>query len=147
MWGRDCYFAAGSIDSVAIAANPQDSIVKKELYQKADSVFAELVKRIPDNYLGYFWRARVNALIDPETTQGLAKPYYEQTVAILEKSDNKNNGNKRELIESYQYLGYYYYLKEDFPNSKLYWNKILEIDPSHAVAKQALEGLQTEGTK
>ena len=32
--------------------------------------------------------ARVNSLRDPETTQGLAKPYYEAALSILEqKSD------------------------------------------------------------
>lgn len=139
MWGRDCYFAAGAIDSVAIAADSLQANVRQKLYQTADSLFAEVINRSPDNYLGYFWRARVNAIIDPETVQGLAKPYYEQAAELLEKS-NKNN--KRELIESYQYLGYYFYLKEDFPNSKIYWNKILTIDPSNTVAQQALEGIK-----
>jgi tetratricopeptide (TPR) repeat protein len=139
LWGRDCYFAAGAIDSVAIAADPGEANVRQKLYATADSLFAEVTTRSPDNYLGYFWRARVNAIIDPETVQGLAKPYYEQTIALLEQSD-KNN--KRELVESYQYLGYYYYLKNDFENSKIYWNKILTIDPSNAVAQQAIEGLK-----
>ncbi|MGV8091641.1 MAG: hypothetical protein AB2L24_07245 [Mangrovibacterium sp.] len=139
LWGRDCYFAAGAIDSIAIAADPQQANVRQELYQTADSLFAEVITRSPDNYLGYFWRARANANIDPETVQGLAKPYYEQVIALLEQS-GKNN--KRELVESYQYLGYYYYLKEDLDSSKIYWNKILTIDPSNAVAQQALEGLK-----
>lgn len=139
MWGRDCYFAAGAIDSVAVASKPAEADVRQKLYLTADSVFAEVANRLPDNYLGYFWRARVNAIIDPETVQGLAKPYYEKTIELLE---NSNKNNKKELVESYQYLGYYYYLKEDFPNSKIYWNKILTVDPSNTVAQQALEGIK-----
>ena len=138
-WGRDCYFAAGAIDSVAMANDPLKIEVRKNLYLKADSIFGELAVKTPDNYLGYFWRARVNAILDPNTETGLAKPYYEKVIEILEQP-NKNN--KKELLEAYQYLGYYYYLKEDFVNSKIYWNKILVIDPNNAMAQQAIEGMK-----
>ena len=30
-----------------------------------------------------FWRARTNSALDPETSQGLAKPYYEGVAALL----------------------------------------------------------------
>ena len=43
----------------------------------------QVAAKVPDNYLGNFWRARVNSLRDPETTQGLAKPYYEAALSIL----------------------------------------------------------------
>ena len=71
--------------------------------------------------MGYFWRARVNAILDPNTELGLAKPYYEKVVEILEKTNTAER--KKEMIEAYQYLGYYYYLKEDMTNSLIYFNK------------------------
>lgn len=46
------------------------------------------------------------------------------------------------MIECESYLGYYYFLKEEYEQSKVYWTKILEIDPENATAKQAMEGLQ-----
>ena len=52
---------------------------------EADTIFAQVAVKVPDNYLGNFWRARVNSLRDPETTQGLAKPYYEAALSILEQ--------------------------------------------------------------
>ena len=143
-WGRDCYFAAGAIDSVTIAANPLKGDERKALYQKADSIFGDFANRYPEHYMGYFWRARVNAILDPETTLGLAKPYYEKVTELLEKPGNEK---KKELIEAYQYLGYYYYLKEDVTNSLLFWNKIIGIDPNHTVALQAIDGMTKQNKK
>ena len=131
LMGRLYYIAAGSS-----TANETE----KEAYlKKADEIFAEVSQRVPDNYLGYFWRARTNAMADPESTEGLAKPYYESALALLEK---KADASKSLLIECVSYLGYYYFLQKDYEKSKAYWNKILELDPENATARQALQGLQ-----
>lgn len=107
--------------------------------KKADEIFAEVAQRVPDNYLGYFWRARTNAMADPESTEGLAKPYYEAALNLLEK---KADASKALIIECESYLGYYHFLQKDYEQSKVYWNKILTLDPENETAKQALQGLQ-----
>jgi len=113
---------------------------KQPLYlAEADTIFAQVAAKVPDNYLGNFWRARVNSLRDPETTQGLAKPYYEAALSILEQ---KPDSIKSVLVECNSYLGYYYFVKEDYNQSKLYWNKILEIDPGNETATKALQGIK-----
>jgi len=140
IWGRDCYFAAGAIDSAAIAQNPAKADERMALYLKADSIFGDFSIRYPEHYMGYFWRARVNAILDPETETGLAKPYYEKVAEILEKTNNAER--KKEMIEAYQYLGYYYYLKEDKSNSLIYFNKIIAIDPNNSVATEAIKGIE-----
>lgn len=134
---RDYYFAAGAIDSVAIARNAARAQTKKEYLAKSDSLLAIVISNAPDNFLGYQWRARVNTLIDPTTDQGLAKPYYEQTAQILEKTQKNTAG----LLEAYQYLGYYYFLKHDNEQSLMYWNKILSVDPTNTKAQEAVKGL------
>ncbi len=132
--GRLYYFAGSG------AANlPDHRVRQKELLMQADSLFAEVARKTPENYLGNFWRARTNSLLDPETTEGLAKPYYEAALTILE---NKPDASKSLLIECNSYLGYYYFVKNDFAVSKQYWNKILGIDPSNETAKKALDGLK-----
>ena len=70
---------------------------------------------------------------------GLAKPYYEQTLAIVEaKADAKYNSI---INECSRYLGFYYYQKKDWVQSKVYWNKILAINPKDEVALRAIDGL------
>ena len=130
LYGRLNYYAA--TDSAC-----QD---KQPVYlAEADTVFAQVAAKVPDNYLGNFWRARVNSLRDPETAQGLAKPYYEAALGILEQ---KPDATKSVLVECNSYLGYYYFVKEDYDQSKLYWNKILEIDPGNETATKALGGIK-----
>lgn len=113
---------------------------RKAALVSADSVFAVIAKEAPESYLGNFWRARAHSALDPETTQGLAKPYYEEVAALLaEKNDPRYNSA---LVECYSYLGYYYLVANKLPESKEYWNKILAIDPANATAKRALEGIK-----
>lgn len=128
-------------------ADPAVAALAKESLLNADKAFATVTERIPDSYLGYFWRARTNALLDPETTQGLAKPYYEQVASIIV---GKGDGsNPTELLEAYQYLSYYYYLLFDKSKSasdkeqvKLYSEKMLELDPANTVAPQLLDAIK-----
>lgn len=108
--------------------------------QAADSVFALVAEQAPDSYLGDMWRARTHSAMDPETTEGLAKPYYEKVVDVL-LAQNEPRYNSA-LIECYSYLGYYYLLKSDYATSKEYWNKILAIDPTNATANKALDGIK-----
>lgn len=133
--GRLYYYAGNAVtDSM-----PNSRAKKKELLVHADSVFSIVAAKVPDNYLGSFWRARTNSLLDPETTAGLAKPYYEAALAILEA---KPDASKSLIVECDSYLGYYYFVKNDFQTSKIYWNKILVVDPENQTAKQALEGIK-----
>lgn len=131
MLGRCNYYAASDTSQVY-------SEHKDEYINAADSAFAVLSEKAPDSYLGYFWRARINSVKDPETTMGLAKPYYEKACSILEGSE----GNQKQLVEAYSYLAYYYYLKEDMETSKTYWNKILVIDPENQTAIKALRSIK-----
>lgn len=130
--GRSAYFFGG------LLVNSIDSLNKIFYLQKADTSFSKVIELSPNSYLGYFWKARVKALLDPETDSGYAKPWYEKVVAILENATN----NKKELIESYQYLGYYYYLKKEKETSLLFWKKILEIDPNDKKAIEAINGMK-----
>ena len=107
-------------------------------YNEADEAFNTLTLKVPDLAIAYFWRARVKTNFDPESDSGLAKPYYDQFISLSQEDTTKF---KKELIEAYSYLGYYYYLKTDNANSKLYWQKVYAIDPKNVQAVEALKSL------
>jgi tetratricopeptide (TPR) repeat protein len=112
---------------------------KKNILLKADSLFAQVATLEPTNYRGNAWRARTNVELDPELTLGLSKTYYDQTLTLVEsKADAKYNPV---IIECSRYLGYYYFLKKDYAQSKIYWNKILVIEPKNETAIKAVEGI------
>ena len=134
------YYRAASAEAPAAEATPEEKAAKlaiqKPIYQKADSLFAIVTERAPEDYRGYLWRARSNSGLDPETTEGLAKPYYETLLTVLEKSQNPN---KAALLEAYKYIGFYNYQKEYaagknvYPETRKWWSKMLTIDPNNEI--------------
>jgi len=115
---------------------------KIDALKKADAVYAQLGEKFPENIdFANFMRARVNSNLDPETKEGLAKPFYEAIVHSLASKSDRDRADNARLSEAYRYLGYYYLLKDDKATADGYWNKVLEIDPNNATAKQAL-GIQ-----
>ena len=130
-YGRTAYIVAQE------SKKNSDSIKEKIYLTKADTAFGSVVSISPQVHLGYLWKARVNALEDPNIDSAFAKTWYDQVITILEASPGKS---PKDLIESYQYLGsYYYYKVKDKIKSKEYFNKILTIDPNY---KQALDALK-----
>ena len=123
------------------SATTIDPLVKKAALLKADSLFAQVATLEPTGYRGNFWRARANSALDPETTQGLARPFYEQTATFIEAKADAARYNAV-LIECYSYLGYAALMKKDNNLSISFWDKILVIDPNNATAKKAKEGIQ-----
>lgn len=127
-----------------------DTINGQAYLLKADTLFATVTEKAPENYLGHQWRARAAAARDPETTLGLAKPYYEKTIEVLNTNPEPNKTQIAAYIECYKYLGFYNYLKayaepakanEYKEQTRLYWNKMLEYDPENVEITEALKNL------
>lgn len=141
-FGQTCY-RVGMADTV----NGEAYLIK------ADTLFATVTEKAPENYLGHQWRARAAAARDPETKFGYAKPFYEKTIEVLDVNVNKAEPGKAQIaayVESYKYLGYYNYLKayaepalanEYKEQTRYYWNKMLEYDPQNAEITEALKNL------
>lgn len=112
-------------------------------YVKADSAFAQVSRMAPSLPVGYLWRAKTNAQLDPDSKQGLAKPFYEQVVVKAQADPVKN---KKELVEAYEYLGGYYLLiSKDYACAKAAYNKLKEIDAANEKAKRALTEAKVSG--
>jgi tetratricopeptide (TPR) repeat protein len=108
----------------------------KECMTKADSAFSTVCRMTPDSHIGFMWRGHTNAALDPETTLGLAKPFYENAVSIILKKmqDGGSNGFAKDLLKCYEWLGVYYFKKDDKENAMNYWTKVLELDPKNVNA-------------
>jgi hypothetical protein len=154
--GRDYYISASKpLDSLSKAIPEKrlaDSLQRVQYMAKADTAFGSVISLSASSHLGYLWKARVQAMYDPETTLGLALPLYTKALSIMETKLEKF---KKEMIESYNYIGYYYYLQfEKFQKSNdkeksaemkaeslKYWQKIIELDPEDNSAKSAIKNL------
>lgn len=125
------------------ANSEKDNAKKIETFKKAEEVYAKLEQEYPDAVeYATFKRARVNAYMDPDSKEALAKPYYEKLASLIEQRSEKDNSDKARLIESYRYLASYYLIVKDSKEESLtYWNKILEIDPADESALNAKKAL------
>ena len=111
-------------------------------YTHADTMFAKVIELLPTWPNGILWRAQTNAQLDPDSKEGKAKPYYEKYIEVALTDTANSDKYKTGLIESYKYLGSYYYLIDKKPDEcRSYWKKVLEIAPDDKQAKQVMDGL------
>lgn len=129
------YYSAGT-DTTATPA----ALQRTEYLKKAAETFGEMATIFPDHYLGLLSQARANSAMDPETTAGLAKPLYEKVLPILMQTPDER---KNEIMEVYQYMGIYHLKKDQYPQSRTYWVKVLELDPANAIAKQVIASIDS----
>ena len=120
-----------------LAASP----VKEAALKAADAVYADLASKY-ENAIEYanFMRARVNGQMDPDSKLGLAKPYYEKLIELIEPRAEKDATERARIIEAYRYMiGYNFVVKEDKAAAKAFASKLQAIDPENEIAKQVLE--------
>ncbi|MGI6243019.1 MAG: tetratricopeptide repeat protein [Prevotella sp.] len=118
-----------------------DEAGAQEAFKKADEVYAQMMEAYPNyNNYGNFMRGQINANLDPDSKQGLAKPYYEALATALETKEEKNESELAMLKQAYLYLIVYNFnVKQDLENAKIYASKMLTVDPENEVAKQVNE--------
>jgi hypothetical protein len=89
--------------------------------------------------------------LDPNTSLGLAKPYYEKALSlILKKVDNGASITtyKKDLIYIYRYEAWYYFDNVKNKDSTIvYCNKILELEPANADAKALIDSYNPPAPK
>ncbi len=105
-------------------------------FAQADTAFLKLIELKPEMTVGYLWEARTKSNLDPDSEQGLAKPYFEK---LIEKASAAPDQNKNNLIDAYRYLGYYHYLKKDYAAAKEAYGKLLVLKPDDKDTKDALD--------
>lgn len=112
-------------------------------YTQADVAFTNALS-YPD---ANFWRGRCQNRLEanPDAPIGLAKPYHEAFIKQVGSDPTKVEAFKKNLIESYSYLGLLYGKQNSFDCSKAAWLKVLEMDPTNKVANDVLmdKNLQT----
>lgn len=121
------------------AAN-QTGAAQAASVNKAIEIYKTMEEKYPSNAdFCNFMAARTLGLLDPTQAKGLAKPYYEKLVKIIEEKGVKDNSDKARLTEAYTYMGIYLYkIKNEAAAAKPYFEKLIQIDPENATAKQVL---------
>lgn len=112
-----------------------------ELYQKADSVYSDLIMVYPNSKeYATFMRARVNVYMDENSEKGLALPHYLNLIEIISSKSVINSKEKSMILEAYKYLiSYYNNIKKDINTAKEYSKKLIELDPDNSIANKIIK--------
>jgi tetratricopeptide (TPR) repeat protein len=109
---------------------------------EADSSFVRVLTLDPKYATGWLMRIRIAEKSDTSASarNWNAKPLHDKYIdcAALDPAKNKVN-----LINSYNYLGYYFAGKEDIDSAKLNFSKTLELDPTDKRAMDAMSTITT----
>lgn len=116
---------------------------QKEVIRKMFAVYDIIEEKYPDwgniHYVLYTHARWTYSYFDPENEQSLARPYYQQLYDVLEKRAKLSDQETTMAIESCQYLASdSYFQKQDLTDARLWWSRILTLDPTNQVAKEAL---------
>jgi hypothetical protein len=65
------------------------------------------------------------------------KVFYEKVISLV-KPEERSGSYKANLVEAYEYLGYYYVTKKDDSKAKEQWLIVKELDPSNEKANNYL---------
>jgi tetratricopeptide (TPR) repeat protein len=137
-------FKAKMESGAKISINDYYSLGRAYYYSKdfvnADSTFSKIVASQPDLALGYLWRAKANVQLDPENKQWKSRELYETFLSKLKPEETERS--KKDMIDAYNYLAAYHASKKDCVNTKMYMEKILQLDPENAQAKKVRAGLK-----
>jgi tetratricopeptide (TPR) repeat protein len=161
--GLATYFTLGQYAYKAAAQLAKDSTQTASFamfLDTAESAFTKVLAFEPDHTSSIRFIALVNAQRDPNSELGLAKPHYEKMLGVITEKisadPNSASKYKTNLLEIYRYLSYYYYVQFDAKGddktkaqakesdrqySLDYCQKMLELDPNNAVAKQLIDAL------
>jgi tetratricopeptide (TPR) repeat protein len=99
-----------------------------EKLKTADSVFNLVVNKWPEYIQGYVWIGRTYSKMDPDSRLGLARPKFEKVLNVA-KSDSLKNVT--EIAEACGYLAYFHMINDSYPQSKAYWNRLINLNPDN----------------
>ena len=141
------YARSLAVDESNTELTDADKAAKKaaqvEAFKNADQIYVDLIEKFPSaKAFGLYQRGMVNSNIDADMSQGLAKPYFEEVITLLNEQEELDAQGKRYLETSYRYLmSYNYQVKKDNKAALECAQKILEIKPDDEGIKQVVETL------
>lgn len=111
----------------------------------ADSTFARLITENYNLANSYLMRAKIAENKDTTGTLFLAVPFYQKYVELTDDPTKDLEKVKKNLIIAYYTIAVYEVQTDNFEDAKKHFKRIIELDPQHAEALDALKIL--EGTK
>ena len=124
-----------------VAATETDSVAKMQVIDKAIAIVDQVLEKVPDNSTILMTKARMlfvknNNVANQETVDAFIK-----VVDLLDQNPDNKTKKKADYITAYNQIGNFYLKQGDNENAKLYFSKMLEIDPENTALREFVESL------
>ena len=131
-----CYYAG--------VENKKDNpAVAEEFFKEAEQNINKALEMAPESYKGrkILGDIAMQRATDEKGVRTAAKPFYEEAIVYLEKSDDPSR-YASDAKTMYNYLGNYYLDQKDVAKAKENFNKYLIYDPNNADYRKFVENLK-----
>ena len=111
------------------------------------NVYDQLETEYPNwenlHYVLYTHARWTYAYFDPDNTQCLAEPYYQKLYDYCVSKEEQTDQLRNMEIEACRYLASVaYFSRHDLKTARVWWNRILNIDPEDENAQKALKTIK-----
>ncbi|MEG1580126.1 MAG: tetratricopeptide repeat protein [Bacteroidaceae bacterium] len=103
-----------------------------------DTAFAEVCEK-SDSYVGPFYRAKINLLLDLQNPLEAPKNYFAEA---LKRMEGKGAAYDSYRKDCYAYLMFYAFKHDNLALTKEYYQKVIAIDPNNENAKTIAPALK-----
>ena len=97
-------------------------------YDKAETLFDQMIAKYPDNVAAYSWAANNAAAKDPDSKTGIAKDRF---IALIAKAASDSVKFASEIFDALRFLGYNALQADKNELAKSYYNRMLNLDPNN----------------
>lgn len=112
-------------------------------YDSTIKYFTLYTEKYPADIFGYYMLGNANAVIDSNSTAGLAAPFYKKVIEIGEADLTKANVKPR-LLTAYKYfMGYEFNINKDQAAALAWVDKAIALAPEDASLKSNKEFMQS----
>ena len=112
-----------------------------------DGTYADLQTKYPKfeaELVAYLRAANQRQFEDDQFTAGVAMPYYNRVIEIIEPLPEKTQRQLTYLSGSYDYMAIYYFYHDDAPKAMTYAKRVLNIDPNNSNAQKIIDLMSTK---
>ena len=117
--------------------------VIRQMFNVYDQLEAEYPNWENLHYVLYTHARWTYAYFDPDNTQCLAEPYYQKLYDYCVSKEEQTDQLRNMEIEACRYLASVaYFSRHDLKTARVWWNRILNIDPEDENAQKALKTIK-----
>lgn len=130
-------FADIYLEEAEAAANAE---AKKAAFKKAADIYGLIAEKF--DYAAIYAvskQATAYYQINPDLKVGIALPYYQKLIQLIEAKDDKTAANTKKLATAYQYLAVHYIQNDKVAEAKQWASKLLEVRPDDETGKQIMD--------